>query len=245
MPFLVSASRSSLLVAHDLFRKRDPLFGIMRYPSRTAGVDAAVGIDRLIAAGRNDDGGGVYRCTCGCGRPYGDGASGRAPRHAGIAHGRERPADARVGRCDQAGVVELSPVRREEDHESGGGCHGEASEHAAGAGHFFAPMTWPAGISSISASATNSTLLASAGGLKVKASAATCGFGFHSLMRNVYCGAPVTCLLVMTYLRGMGRGPISTQICISTSGVRKARCSHSLPSTTPCPICLPSTTSAA
>ncbi len=61
---------------------------------------------------------------------------------------------------------------------------------------------------------------------------------FHSLIRSVYCGAPVTVLLVITYLRGTGLAPVSTQICQSVSGVRNARCSHSTPSTTPCPICV-------
>ena len=65
----------------------------------------------------------------------------------------------------------------------------------------------------------------------------------QSLMRSVYCGAPATVLLVMTYLRGIGRGPVSTQSCQSASALRKARCSHSTPSMTPWPICLASMTS--
>jgi hypothetical protein len=40
-------------------------------------------------------------------------------------------------------------------------------------------------------------------------------------------------LLVMTYLRGIGRSPISTHSCQSVSWLRNARCSHSTPSITP------------
>ena len=43
--------------------------------------------------------------------------------------------------------------------------------------------------------------------MNVKASAGTSDR--HSLMRSVYCGAPVTPLLVITYLRGIGRAPAS------------------------------------
>ena len=76
-------------------------------------------------------------------------------------------------------------------------------------------MTTPSGTSSIAASSLNSTLFAVAGALNVNVSAAICASVFHSLMRSVYCGMPVTVLLVMTYLRGIGRAPVSIQICQS------------------------------
>jgi len=51
------------------------------------------------------------------------------------------------------------------------------------------------------------TLFAPCGGLNEKASAGTSVR--HSLMRRVYWGAAAIVLLVMTYLRGIGRGPDS------------------------------------
>ena len=84
-------------------------------------------------------------------------------------------------------------------------------------------MMVPAGTSSICASSLKSSFLAFAGGVNVNVLAAIAASVFHSLMRSVYCGAAVVPLLVMTYLRGIGRGPISIQICQSVSAVRKAR----------------------
>ena len=67
----------------------------------------------------------------------------------------------------------------------------------------------------------SATFLAPWAGLNAKASAAISVR--HSLMRSVYCGAPATALLVITYLRGIGRAPGSIQICQSVSSLRKAR----------------------
>ena len=54
----------------------------------------------------------------------------------------------------------------------------------------------------MSARSPKATFFAPCGALNEKASAGTSVF--HSLMRSVYWGAPVTALLVMTYLRGIG-----------------------------------------
>ena len=63
------------------------------------------------------------------------------------------------------------------------------------------------------------------------------GSVFQSLIRSVYCGAPASVLLVITYFRGIGCAPVWIHICQSVSCPRNARCSHSMPSTTPKPTC--------
>src|SRR5205085_12589711 len=103
--------------------------------------------------------------------------------------------------------------------------------------HFFAPDGVPGGSSSNSAMTpeSRSTLVAPAGGLNTKASASATASVFQSLILSVYCGAPASVLLVITYFRGTGRAPLSIHICQSVSTPRNARCSHSTPSITPCP----------
>src|SRR6266849_6810002 len=76
-------------------------------------------------------------------------------------------------------------------------------------------------------------LVAPVGGLNTNVSASAIASVFQSLILSVYCGAPTSVLLVMTYLRGIGRAPASIHICQSVSIPRNARCSHSTPSTTP------------
>jgi len=84
---------------------------------------------------------------------------------------------------------------------------------------------------------SRSTLVTPEGGLNTNVSASATASVFQSLILSVYCGAPASVLLVITYFRGTGRAPLSIQICQSVSAPRNARCSHSTPSTTPCPIC--------
>ena len=106
------------------------------------------------------------------------------------------------------------------------------SVHTRCPGHFFPPVvTVPLGISSVSARSPRAIFFAPCGALNKKGSDGTSAF--QSLMRSVYCGAPVTALLVMIYLRGIARAPVSIQICQSVSWFPNARWSHSTPSITP------------
>src|SRR5258708_4231416 len=92
----------------------------------------------------------------------------------------------------------------------------------------------PAGVTKVDLD--SGTMVTPAGGLNTNASASAIASVFQSLILSVYCGAPATVLLVITYFRGTGRAPLSIQICQSVSTPRNARCSHSTPSTTPCPM---------
>src|SRR5262249_12930468 len=170
-----------------------------------------------------------------------DRAPGGAPRHASIAHRRQRASNPRLGRGDESIVHGGLAV----PEQAGGKCRGSGNsdKQFARDGHFLTPAGVPGGSSSNSMITVESsaTLLASAGGLNAKSPSGLASV-FQSLIFSVYWGAPVTVLLVITHLRGTGFAPGSIQICQSVSGPRNARCSHSTPSTTPCPICLPSIT---
>src|SRR5262245_13754725 len=224
---LVSGRRRLGLVSR-IARQGAPCGALRALAAR---VDPAVSVNRLVGGGCRSGGG--------C-RTHGGGPAGGAPRHPGIAHGGERAANDRLGRRGQARLRGRHFLRRKQNDESGGRRQGGANKSAAHTSHFVPPVTWPTvtcpGGTSSTCRATNSTRLASAGGLNVNASAATATSVFQSLTRSVYCGAPATCLLVMMYLRGIGLAPVSTHSCQSTSGPRNARCSHVTPSITPCPV---------
>src|SRR5262249_25558892 len=154
--------------------------------------------------------------------------TGRSARDTRITHRRQWTADPRFGRGHgRIWFAEANVIAGEQsDNDRRNGCD-DLQSFLCRAFHFTAPVTWPAGTSSIPASCLNPTFMAPAGGLNWNALALACASVLHSLIRSVYCGAPVTPLLVMTYLRGTGRDPGSIQICQSVSGVRNARCSHS------------------
>src|SRR5450755_3989503 len=156
-----------------------------------------------------------------------------APGNPGITHRRQRATNPGFRRRHKR----RSRIQRhfsvpEKRRAADDGCNRETDHCDRCTGHFFAPaVTVPRGSSSVSARSPKATFFAPWGALNAKASAGTSVF--QSLMRSVYWGAPVTALLVMTYLRGTGRAPVSIQICQSVSAFRKARCSHSTPSMTP------------
>src|SRR5205823_107662 len=155
---------------------------------------------------------GVHSLHTGRGRSGDIRPAGCPARHAGIAHGRHRPANSRICRRYQFIPICLRDlVGKKEHRKAGGGCYCQESDTSAPAGHFLPPLTWPGGTSSISFNSATSTFFASPGALNWNASAATAASVAKSLIRSVYCGAPVKLLLVITYLRGIGRGPTSTQ----------------------------------
>src|SRR5215208_3217292 len=234
----------------EAFRPHDFLSGSASYPAgcpdqarlRTAVDDLAIRVHNLLATWSGIV---VNPCRRGSGGSNSHGPAGGPAGHAGIAHGRRRPSDPRLSLADEraagAGAVTAPEQNRTARQERE---RGMGHQLKAGWVHFAPPGTMPAGISSISLSRVIATPLEPAGGLKVKASGAGLTPAFQSLSRSVYCGAAPTALLVMTYLRGTGCSPTSTQICQSVSRLRKARCSHSTPSTTPRPMCLASNTPA-
>src|SRR5579864_1361448 len=204
------------------------------------GHDLPVGIGDLHASRCGDIGTGRGGCrSCAVDR------AARGPAgNAGIAHRRQRASDPRLGDRDKP-MFKVAPSVPKQG--AGKGCGGEQKDKhlARREGHFFSPSVVPAGTSSnwIMTSESRLALVAPSGGLNVNASASVIASVFQSLMRSVYCGAPASVLLVITYLRGIGWAPLWIQICQSVSWPRNARCSHSTPSTTPWPTCSPSTTS--
>src|SRR5258705_13226646 len=197
-------------------------------------VDLAVGIHHLCTARRDCISAGS---GCGSGPTIDNGATGRRAGHAGITHRRQGTANPRLRHGNKSAVDRRFLAPEESTHEA---CddRGQYDQFAGRDAHFFAPADVPGGSSSNSTMTSESrfALVASAGGLNTNASASATASVFQSLILSVYCGAPVTVLLVITYFRGTGRAPLSIQICQSVSTPRNARCSHSTPSITPCPM---------
>src|SRR5262249_38405066 len=126
----------------------------------------AVSVDHLDAAGPViGPGGSAGR---GCARTYRDRAPGGAPRHASIAHRRQRASNPRLGRGDESFVSGGLAV----PEQAGGKCRGggNSDKQLARDGHFLAPAGVPGGSSSNSMMTVESsaTLVASGGGLNAK-----------------------------------------------------------------------------
>src|SRR5229473_75031 len=196
----------------------------------TPGHDLAISIGHLHATRRGHIGSRTGRGT------DRNRATRRSAGNSGIAHGRQRASEPRLRGRDKS-TFDIGPAIPGQRSSEGNGGGGKGYRLAHRESHFLAPVAVPGGISSnsIMTSESRLTLVAPSGGLNAKASASAIASVFHSLIRSVYCGAPARVLLVITYLRGIGCAPVWIQICQSVSCPRKARCSHSTPSTTPWP----------
>src|SRR5260370_29147896 len=141
-------------------------------------------------------------------------AARRSAGNSGMAHGRQRSSDPRLRGRDKS-TFDIGPAIPGQCSSEGNGGGGKGYRFARRGGHFLAPVAVPGGISSnsIMTSESRPTLVAPSGALKANASASLIGSVFHSLILNVYCGAPERVLLVITYLRGIGWAPVLIQIC--------------------------------
>src|SRR3954452_16995986 len=177
--------------------------------SGTAVGYLAISIDDLDACRRRGD-----NHRSGRHRPSRhNGSGGRPTRDTCVTHGSERATNDGM-RLRHPGILagRRKQVAAEQAPDAGDSGQPDTHELVCHVGHCLPPTMTPWGTSSVCASSLNSIFRTPSACFKVNASAESCSSVFHSLMRSVYWGPPVRALLVMTYLRGTGRGPTSIQI---------------------------------
>ena len=136
---------------------------------------------------------------------------------AGVAHRGERTTDDGLRLADQRQTFENPSPGETAQRQP------ESERHHTDCRSLHHLFSSPIFNSPVSSTASASSFVAPSGTANVNRSAAITGFRFQLLICTLYCGAPVSHLVVITYFMGSGWSPVFTHSCQSTSSSRKDR----------------------